>query len=203
MLKAHDRMQKASEYMEHRQVPIRDAEGRDHSISVRDVTPRNLAEAITNRLTRPAEQQFDPSDVKGLAREQFERSQREHERMAQYLQVRREIAAEYCTIAGVRENQIAPVVSAEQLQQIRDEVSKLPGYHAHQREFEREIKMAEQGLSERERERERGRAGDNKLGPDQDPERGQSRERPMTVHDQREIDRYFPAPDRDSSFRGR
>lgn len=198
LLKAHDRMLKASRYLDHRQVPIRDVEGRDHSVSVRDVTPRNVAEAITNRLTRPAEQRFDSTEVKGLARQQFERSQQEFERMRQYVQVRKEIATDYCVVARVKEDQLAPVMSAEQLQQIRDEVSKLPGYGSYERkEFERAIPLAEQSLLEREREKEA------KAIPDQELDRTQPHERLASLPDQREQDRADVLRDRDSSFRGR
>jgi hypothetical protein len=135
MLRAYDRTQATHKYQAFRQVPLRDAQGQDHTKSLRQVEPRTAAEAAV-------------IDQVNLADREFGRSK-------DYLEVRVRMANDYCKAAGVRPTEMAPILNEHQIREIKEYAGKLAPFSSHRREFERAIPLAERALREREVERSR------------------------------------------------
>lgn len=196
MLKAHDRMRDAREYELVRHVAVRDEKGGDHSGSVREIKPRTLAEMIENRLMRPSEERAALNEQAwGMAREQVKHSEREFVKARDYFEVRGQIAEDYSRAAGLRLEQVTPVLSREQIEEMRDYVAsgKLDRQVTQKREFEQAIPLAEDGLKQREaRQAAREYQADRPVP---------GRQREPSLADQQERERVLPV--REDYSRGR
>lgn len=196
LAQAQERRDQARQYFSQRQVPVRDAEGQDHAVSLRDVSPRTLAEAITNQVIRPPGERFSQREIQERAGEQLNRSEQEVKKALDYFNASRQIAHTYCGRAHVKLEQTAPTLSAEQVQEIKEYLPKMRDDHQLKPDLERALPMAEDALKQRtESQRE--------LDPqDRELKRpGLSPERPDRAALDRE--REHPMPSRDDSFRGR
>jgi hypothetical protein len=155
MLKAYDRQEAAHKYQASRQVPVRDAQGHDHAKSLRQVEPRTVAEAVIRYVIDKPERKQGRQAVKAAVVDQINLAEREFGRANDYLAVRLRMADDYCKAAGLRATEVAPTLTENQIQQIKEYAGKLRPYSSQWREFERAIPLAERALKEREAERSR------------------------------------------------
>src|SRR5215469_15199349 len=144
MLKAHDRLQTADKYQAARHAPIRDAQGMDHARSLRQVEPKTAVEVLIRHFTDTPEQKQELESVRAAASEQLKQAQAEFFRAQQYVIVREEIARDYCYAAGVSPNQIPPILTRDQIRELKQYAQNLPGRGAQKREFAHAISVAEQ-----------------------------------------------------------
>src|SRR5262249_42617978 len=84
--------------------------------------------------------------VRVAANEQLKQAQSQFLRAQQYVIVREEIARDYCQAAGVSPNQIAPILTRDQIRELKQYAQKLPGRGAQRKEFAQAISLAEQRL---------------------------------------------------------
>src|SRR5262249_2074911 len=84
--------------------------------------------------------------VRVAANEQLKQAQSQFLRAQQYVIVREEIARDYCQAAGVSPNQIAPILTRDQIRELKQYAQNLPGRGAQWREFAQAISLAEQRL---------------------------------------------------------
>src|SRR5262245_42242257 len=146
MLKARDRLQTAHKYQTARHAPIRDAQGMDHARSLRQVEPKTAVEVVIRHFTDTPEQKRELESVRAAASEQLKQAQAEFLRAQQYLIVREGIARDYCQVAGVSPNQLAPILTRDQIRELKQYAQNLPGRGAQRREFAHAISLAEQRL---------------------------------------------------------
>jgi hypothetical protein len=146
MLKAHDRLQTADKYQAARHAPFRDAQGMDHARSLRQVEPKTAVEVVIKHFTDTPERKQELQSVRAAASEQLKQAQAEFFRAQQYVIVREEIARDYCQAAGISPNQIAPILTRDQIRELKQYAQNLPGRGAQGREFAQAISLAEQRL---------------------------------------------------------
>jgi hypothetical protein len=146
MLKAHDRLRSGDKYQAARHAPIRDAQEMDHSRSLRQVEPKTAVEVVIRLFTDTPEQKRELESVRAAAIEQLNQAKAEFLRAQQYVIVREEIARDYCQAAGVSPNQIAPILTRDQIRELKQYAQSLPGRGAQRREFAHAISLAGQKL---------------------------------------------------------
>src|SRR5262249_54395478 len=146
MLKAHDRLQTADKYQAARHAPVRDAQGLDHARSLRQVEPKTALEVVIRHFTDSPEQKQELQSVRAAANEQLNQAKAEFLRAQQYVIVRGEIARDYCQAAGVSPDQLAPILTRDQIRELKHYAQNLPGRGAQRRESAQAISLAEQRL---------------------------------------------------------
>jgi hypothetical protein len=137
-----------------------------------------LTEAITNWVTRRAEQRFDAKEVKQRAQDQLQQARQETQRALDFYNAINQIASDYCYKAEVRMEQVPPKLTAEQVREVKEYLPKMADDDYLKREFSEALPLAERELTRAQQER------------------------PLDQRDQ-DRDRLEPARDRDSGFRGR
>ena len=75
MLLEAERLKTAIEYGEFRQVPLRNSQGLDYTMSLRDVEPRNTLEAFIRHFTDSEERKKERREIKDIGREQLRRAE--------------------------------------------------------------------------------------------------------------------------------
>ncbi|HWO00025.1 MAG TPA: hypothetical protein VNS63_12240, partial [Blastocatellia bacterium] len=150
MLKEAERFNAALQYGDFRQVPLKDAQGLDYAKSLREVSPKNVLETILRHFTDTAVQK---REIKGLAntvRVQQERAEQRANNASDFSFVMDRILDEHCRAAGVSAKQVAPMLSASEIAELREFSEKMPYVSRIRREFTDAAQQAERSLQERE-----------------------------------------------------
>jgi di/tripeptidase len=155
MMKQGDRHKAAIEFGDFRQLPLRDSAGYDYTKSLREVEPRSALEFIIRHFTDTAEQKRERQAAADVAADQVRRAETQSLKARDWSVVRDRIAADFYRAAGVRESQVEPALTHDQIAELKEYAETLPYFSISRKEFSEEARMAEQGLQRREAQAER------------------------------------------------
>lgn len=155
MMKQGDRLKAAIEYGDFRQLPLRDPAGYDYTKSLREVEPKSALEFIIRHFTDTAEQKRERQAAADVAADQVRRAETQSLKARDWSVVRDQIAHDFYRAAGVRESQVEPVLTHDQIAELKDYAETLPYFSTSRKEFSEAARMAKQGLQRREAEAER------------------------------------------------
>jgi hypothetical protein len=150
MLKEAERFNAALQYGDFRQVPLKDAQGLDYAKSLREVSPKNALETIIRHFTDTPTQKREIKDIANTVRGQQERAEQRANKASDFSFVMDKILDEHCRAAGVSLNQVAPMLSASEIAELREFAEKMPYVSRIRKEFTDAAQQAERSLQERE-----------------------------------------------------
>ena len=119
MLKEAERFNTALQYGDFRQVPLKDAQGLDYAKSLREVTPKNALETIIRHFTDTPEKKREIKDVANTVGRQQERAEQQANKASDFSFVMDKILDEHCRAAGVSANQVAPMLNAAEIAELK------------------------------------------------------------------------------------
>jgi len=149
MLKEAERFNATLRYGDYRQVPIKDTQGFDYTKSLRELSPKNALETIIRQLTDKPDQKREIKDVADTLRRQQERAEQQANKASDFSFAMDRILDEHCRAAGVSANQIAPILSAQEILEVRTFAEKMPYVSRIRREFTDAARHAERSLQDR------------------------------------------------------
>ena len=150
MLKQADRFKAAVQFGDFRQLPLKDEHGRDHTSSVREVSPKNALETIIRHFTDTPERKRERSQLTDIANQQVRRAEDMSTRARDYSVAVDKILDDFCRTAGVSPKQVTPMLNAEEIGQLWDFSDKLSMFSGLRKEFTEAARLADLDLHQRE-----------------------------------------------------
>src|SRR5262249_23170685 len=113
----------------------KDAQGLDHTKSIREVSPRNALEMIIRHFTDSAEQKRGHRELTETASEQLRRSEEQSVKARDFSIAVDKILDDHSRAAGVLPSQITPRLNSQQIEEIKEFAEKLPLFSTARRDF--------------------------------------------------------------------
>jgi hypothetical protein len=107
-------------------------------------------ETIIRQFTDTAEQKQEMKETASTVRQQQERAEEQSNRASDFSFEMDRILDEHCRAAGVSANQVAPMLSASEIAELREFAEKMHYVSRVRREFNDAAQQAERSLQERE-----------------------------------------------------
>lgn len=128
-------------------VPIRSHESEQAvEWSLRDLSPKNALETLIRHFTDTPGQKREIKDVANNLRRQQERAEQQANRASDFSFVMDKILDDHCRAAGVSANQVAPMLRASEIAELRDFAEKMPYVSRIRKEFIDATGKAERAL---------------------------------------------------------
>jgi hypothetical protein len=150
MFKQAERFRAAAQFADFRQLPRKDEHGADHSKSLREVFPKNALETIIRHFTDTPEQKRESRELTNIAGQQLKRAEDLSIKTRDYSAGVDRILDDYCRSARVSPRQVAPMLNADEIGELREFSDRLSFFSSIRKEFMDAASVAELGLQQRE-----------------------------------------------------
>ncbi len=149
MLEEAERLNAALQYGDFRQISLKYAQGLDYTKSLREVSPKNALETIIRFFTDSQEQKREQRELTDAVRWQQERAEDRANKAKDFSYVMDRILGDHCRAAGVSPDKVTPMLSEQQIAEVRDFAERMPYVSRIRRDFNDAANQAERGLDER------------------------------------------------------
>jgi MobA/VirD2-like, nuclease domain len=149
MLKAADRLKAAIEYGDFRQLPITDARGLTYTKSVSEAEPKSALETLIRHFTDSPEKKEERQALADAKARQLVMAEGKSRDARDYSLIRDRIAQHFYLAAGVREKDVAPNLTREQITELNKYADTVTFFSRDRAEFHRAARMAEERLERR------------------------------------------------------